>query len=114
MSYKEINLRATTAESACTEIMYEVATLRADGVQLIRLNINIDGNSDDIDGKKLFSAVVKLLRDMKWGRRIQFFATRDSFKLGKTEAVFLQNKYPDIFDGLTSHNEGSEYVYIKL
>ena len=39
MNYKEINLRAKTPESAATEVMYEIASLRADGVGLIRINI---------------------------------------------------------------------------
>ena len=39
MSYKEINLRALTPESAVTEIMYEIAACRADNIDLIRINI---------------------------------------------------------------------------
>ena len=41
MSYKEINLRSSTTEGANTEIMYEIATARADLIDLIRIKTGL-------------------------------------------------------------------------
>lgn len=112
MRYREIDLRSTAPEAVGTEIMYEVAACRADGVDLVRLNIRED--EDSTDAKRLFSAVIRLLRNMKQKGAVQFFATRVDFLSSSTEAVFLQNKYPEIFSPMPSENDGSLYIYIKV
>lgn len=114
MSYKEINLRANSAEAASTEIMYEIASSRADSVDLIRLNAFYDENAEgDIDYKRMLSSIIRLLKVMKQKGSIQFFATSDSFRQSTTEAVFLQNKYPLLFVNPPSVDNG-QFVYIKL
>ena len=110
MSYKEINLRSLTSESVVTEIMYEIATARADMVDLIRINSVCHMAEEAFDSKKVFSSIIKLLKTMKQNGSIHFFATLDSFNRSTTEAVFLQNKYPELF----SVQPSGEFVYIKL
>ena len=110
MSYKEIKLRAPDVDSAPTEIMYEIAACRADGVDLLRIDVEPDELRPT---DKILSAVIKQLRAMKQKGTVQFFATRDSFRHNRTEAIFLQNKYPGIFAAeITSY--GEDYVYVKL
>lgn len=114
MSYKEIKLRTRTPESASTEIMYEIAACRADGVDLIRINISYDedgGNNTEF--KRIISVIIKLLRNMKQKGSVQFFATADSFRLATTEAVFLQNKYPGLFSVQPEANDGA-FIYVKI
>ena len=53
MNYRMINLRAEMPEAAATEIMYEIAASRADGVDLIRLNI--ETHEDSTESKKKIS-----------------------------------------------------------
>lgn len=113
MSYKEINLRSSTTDGANTEIMYEIATARADLIDLIRINLVSNEEDESIDLRKLFSSVIRLLKNMKQGGSIHFFATEDSFIRGTTEAVFLQNKYPELFF-VQPKVENGEFVYIKL
>ncbi|MBO7195900.1 MAG: hypothetical protein J6V80_01045 [Clostridia bacterium] len=110
MKYKELSLRANTPEAAVTEIMYEIAASRADVIELIRLDISQEGR----DVGKILSSAIKLLKNMKQRGSIQFFATEDSFKRSSTEAVFLQNKYPDMFIGNFSAPDGVKFIYIKL
>lgn len=112
MSYREINLRATSPEAAGTEIMYEIAACRADGSDLIRLNIN--DMEDSGDTKRLFSSVLRLLRGMKQKGSVQFFATRVDFLGSSTEAVFLQNKYPELFSPMPAESDGSLYIFVKI
>ena len=105
--YKIIDLKAENIESMTTEIMFEVAGARADGNELIRLNINNDET-------KLYDGAIKLLKNMKQKGLIQFFATEKSFSNGTTEASFLMNKYQDSIS--LGDNNGGEvaYIYVKI
>ncbi len=114
MSYKEYTLRAPSPEAASTEIIYEIAASRADGVDLIRINFSYNENDvGNTDFKKLISSVIKLLKAMKQKGTIQFFATADSFRLSTTEAVFLQNKYPELFS-VSPKTENGAFIYVKI
>lgn len=114
MNYKEINLRAKTPESAATEVMYEIASLRADGVGLIRINILYEESIGvDTETERIFSQIIKILKNMKKKGSVQFFATDDSFRLVTTEVVFLQNKYPDLFSTAPIPN-GGPFIFVKL
>ena len=105
MIFKEINLQANNHDAAATEIMFEIAGARADGVELIRINISETS-------EKMLSGVVKMLRGMKQKGLIQFFATEQSFDSGSTEAVFLINKYSSVIEGRNGRKE--QYIYVKL
>lgn len=112
MNYREINLRSLTQQGAATEIMYEIATARADGIDLMRINVFYE-NEEISDIEKTISSIIKLLKQMKSGGNIHFFATKDSFARTSTEAVFLQNKYPELFSIHPDIADGS-FIYIKL
>ena len=105
--YKIIDLKAENIDSMTTEIMFEVAGARADGNELIRLNINNDET-------KMYDGAIKLLKNMKQKGLIQFFATEKSFSNGSTEASFLMNKYQDSIS--LGDNKGGEvsYIYVKI
>lgn len=112
MNYREINLRSLTQQGAATEIMYEIASARADGVDLMRINVFYEeDNIPEIN--KTFSSIIKLLKQMKQGGAIHFFATKDSFAHTSTEAIFLQNKYPELFS-IQPDIQGGAFIYIKL
>ena len=105
--YKIIDLKAENIDSMTTEIMFEVAGARADGNELIRLNINNDE-------AKLYDGAIKLLKNMKQKGLIQFFATEKSFSYGSTEAIFLMNKYQDNIS-LTDNESGEvSFIYVKI
>lgn len=105
--YKIIDLKAENIDSMTTEIMFEVAAARADGNELIRLNIN---NVET----RLYDGAIKLLKNMKQKGLIQFFATEKSFSNGSTEAIFLMNKYQDNIS-LTDNESGEvSFIYVKI
>ncbi len=115
MSFKEINIRSLSADGVITELMYEIAACRADGVELARFNIC--SSSSDIaegEGRKIFSAITRTLKGMKQKGSIQFFATKKSFAEGSTESSFLINKYPSLFASSPAYEEGEEFIYVKL
>ena len=113
MKYKELRLRAIMPEHIATEIMYEIAAARADRAELLRINVSND-ETNDVSPKKRFSSLLRILKNMKSDGRIQFFATKESFALFNTEAVFLQNKYPDHFDFTNLLEDEEHFIYIKL
>lgn len=104
MIFKKINLCVENSDSTATEIMFEIAGARADGIELIRFNI-----LDPTD--KILSGVIKLLKEMKRKGMIQFFASAKSFSDNTTEANYLINKYPDV---IGVQNDGEAFLYIKL
>ena len=115
MSYREINLRSASADAVATEIMYEIASCRADGVELIRFNISYGINLEAMNEvKKILSSATRLLKNMKQKGSIQFIATSDSFESGSTESSFLYNKYPELFEGSAVLDAGDNYIFVKL
>ena len=105
MILRQINLQAESVDAASTELMFEIAGARADGCDLVRVDLE---NKFD----KLCSGVVKILKGMKQKGLIQFFATEESFDEGSTEASFLANKYNDLLN--TEREEGTIFIYIKM
>lgn len=115
MSYREINLRSVSADAAATEIMYEIAAARADGVELIRFDISYsDGSKTITEWKRIVSSAIRLLKGMKQKGSIQFIATPESFEVGSTESSFLYNKYPSVFETAPTVANGEIFIFVKL
>jgi len=113
MILKEIDLRSCVKENAETEIMYEVASARADDIELIR--INLKSSAEQESGlNKLLAVLIRLLKNMKQNGQIQFYAVPESFSKMSTEAVFLINKYPVIFKNIPTSEENGQFIFIKL
>ena len=109
MKIKNIQIKSVEGDTALTEIMFEIASARAEKIELLRLNLNerAEGYS------KLLSFVIRKLKYMKQKGQIQFFALADSFERNSTEAVFLLNKYPEYFENIQV-NEPKGYIYVKI
>jgi hypothetical protein len=109
MIIRGIDLKARNLDSALTEIMFEIAGAKADGCELARINIiHVDGEND-LSVAKLYDGVIKILKNMKAKKLLQFYAVKESFEKPSTEGRFLINKYPDI------STEGEGYwIYVKL
>ena len=110
MIYKVVNFEGETPNDLKTELMFELASARAEKCELVKLNVA----HSDLTAKKNVSAVLKVLKGMKASGRIQFFATNESFETHSTEAVFLMNKYPDIFTNIPVNAENTTCFYVKL
>ena len=113
MNYKEFTLRAELPEQISTEILFEIASARADGIELLCINIFNEDKEYTLP-KKQQGTVIKLLKNLKGEGRIQLFATSNSFNEHKTEAYFLQNKYPEIFNSSSTDFLDESKVYIKI
>ena len=112
MKYKTIKLTGNNSQQLNTEAAFEIAVAKADGAELVRFDIQDSPDETGYSTRKKVSALEKIMRSMKESRKIQFYATNESFTKSSTEAVFLINKYPDVFENIPDNS--SEYIYIKL
>ncbi len=110
MKYKELNLIGTEPRDLTTELMFELASARVEDTELVRFNIIIS----EPMAKKNVSTITKVLKNMKSSGQIQFFATKESFNSSSTEAVFLINKYPELFENIPATTDVNIYFYVKL
>lgn len=96
MNIQTYELTGRTAELLTTEIMFFIASARAVKSELIRLSIkeSLDNERQD----KLIVAVNKILRSMKRNGSIQLFIFSHEIKNASTEAEYLKNKFPKLFD----------------
>ena len=99
-NFKIIRLNGDNPQNINTELYFELASARADGCEVVRLDF--ESNQEKI---------IAALKKMKNNSAIQFFATSESFSSSDTEAVFLLNKYPDIRE---FENNSLPYIYVKL
>ena len=92
MKYVTLTPTASASSTLETEIMFAVASARAQGIEFLKIDISADKES----GMK--SAVAKHLRQLKKQGRIQLFVDAHDLHGASTEAQYLTNKYPDILD----------------
>ena len=111
MSYKCIQLRGTDTSAIKTEIMYEIASARVGGTELLRVSVRCE---DESRRAKAVSALRKILKGMKQSGGIQFFANEASFEQRSMEAEFLLNKYPFLSDRETADSTVEDFIYIKI
>lgn len=112
MMYEQFELRSRVPAEAQTEILFEVASRRVGGAELLR--IDITKSDDDKADARLLKTVLKVLKGMKTQKHIQFFAFPENFELSGTESRFLTNKYPELFDAMPKALDLLSFVYVKL
>lgn len=112
MKYKEIELKSETAASLKSEMLFEIASERVSGTEVIRFIIYNKGDAQVYN--RLVTAAAKQLRAFKRRGIIQFLADYGSFEKNATEAEFLFNKYPEIFTAPPTETDGRFFVYVKL
>ena len=104
-NFKIITLKGDNTPNINTELYFELASARAEKCEIVAIKL------DDY-AEKTDALVIAALKKMKAGATIQFFASPESFVLANTEAVFLLNKYPDVFSSIG--DSCYQYIYVKL
>ena len=105
MKFVTLTPTATVSSAIETEIMFSVASARAQGMEILK----IDFSANDGDG--VASTVAKQLRALKKEGRIQLFVSTDAIHGSSTEAQYLVNKYPNIADIL---KEEEKAIIVKI
>ena len=105
--YSVFTLSGNNTVELDTEIKFNIAAARVDGVELVRLSIaSID---DERECDRLRSCATKVLRALRREGAIQFFVENSSLSDGSTESMFLFNKYGD-FISKTPHDSVCFFV----
>ena len=113
--YKEIKLNGKEQDSLLTELLFEIAVARADGVQLVRFNLApADEQIEEKQIKRTVDKLIKQLKKMKSEGRIQFYATESDFLDSTTKANFLVNKYPSVFASQPEKVCEMPFVYVRI
>jgi len=107
--YLEIKLDGKCSAELDTEVRFNIAAARVDGVELARLVLPFGG--DERDNSRVLFCLTKVLRAMMREGSVQFYETDEGFKTSTTEAKFLENKYPDF---LVPSDATHKYVYVKI
>ena len=105
MKYVTLTPTASASSTLETEIMFAVASARAQGIEFLKIDISADKES----GMK--TAVAKHLRQLKKQGRIQLFVEVRDLHGTSTEAQYLTNKYPEATD-VFGNDESSVIVKI--
>ena len=96
------------ADSLKTELLFRIATARAENADLIRLDIS--GSEDDRD--QIFFRVKKILKAEKTAGTVKTYAFPADFEKNTTEADYLLNLYPEIKE--TVDKPEFPYIFIKI
>lgn len=107
--YREFVLTGNCIAELDTEVKFNIAGARVDGVELVRLDLRLTG--DDRDNSRRERCLIKVLRSIKRNGTIQFFVTGQDFETLTTEAEFLKNKYSNIINYSTQEYL---YIYVKM
>ena len=112
MVYKRIELKNRTVVNLATEIMFELASGRAEGIELMRFDIPRTEGEGEFE--KLMSGILRVFKNMKAKRLIQFYAGAEHFSRGSTETEYLYNKYPNYLNEVSDNAERGSFIYVKL
>ena len=76
----------------------------------------MDGPDDDDDTvkRRLMQHTLRTLKEMKGRGAIQLYAARESFLNLTTEAQYLINKYPELFEDVDYECMSAYSLYAKL
>ena len=112
MKYKVIDLAVRKTDGVAPEIMYNVASERVDSVELICFNLPV--TDDETVRRRINSAALRTFKEMKSRGAIQLYATRSSFLEQTTEAKYLINKFPELFEDADYEAMDTRSIYVKL
>lgn len=110
MNYSRIKLRERNYTALLTEIMFTVASERAVGTELIRLEIPSPKDKNDT---KAYPAVTRILKSVKKKGIIQLYVPKEDLPEATTEAEYMMNKYESIISDDPCSEDG-RYIYIKI
>lgn len=112
MIYSTVELKVKKSDGVAPEIMFSIASERVAGTELLRFDVPTD--EDETVERRLMIQAQRTLKEMKSGGAIQLYATRDSFVSLTTEAQYLINKYPELFEDADYESMSARAFYVKL
>lgn len=108
MPFRSFKLSGRSKRDYNTELRYDIASCKVDGVQLVGLFIDKEDN--DAENSRLCGCVVKILSSMKKNGDIQFFLKPDAFNESTREVDYVMNKYSEYL----TEDKGVLSFYVML
>ena len=109
MNLKKCILEHMELDYLMTELRFNIAAARAEGVELVMLELT---TAEERSRRRRYVSVLFRLRQLKREGIIQFFASEDDFADNTTEAVYLLNKYPELSETANVAKEGARRLVI--
>ena len=105
MRYDTFTLTSSNQSIAETEILYSIASARANQMDFLKLILNLD------QGEKIATNTTRVLKSLKKQGRIELYISSDELGGDSTEAEYLRNKFPEICN---IRNENETSIIIKI
>lgn len=102
MKICSIELKSATAALMRTEILYSVASSRANEKELVEFTYLPDGKSE--------KNVIKVIKELKKQGKVKVYALSRDINGQSKEAEYLSNKYP----ALREYGDKSESIIVML
>ena len=109
MIFTNVTLREKNYTALQTEILFNIASERAIGADLVRFDMPISENKEDV---KAYSSALRIFKSIKKKGIIQLFVDREALESSTTEAEYLLNKYYDYIS--LSDNGNINCIYVRL
>ena len=104
MKISSVKLNSPTLQQLRTDILYSIASFRAQGMELVELIVS------DTAKEKLENGTLKVLKEQKKQGSIRAYALAREISGESCEAEYLLNKYPD----LSLYNEKENSIIVLL
>lgn len=111
MKYALKTMRSKTLPTLKNEFLFEIASERVSGTELIRFELEHEPEGEAMD--KLAFAIARFMRSLKLKGLIQLYATHYSFFSSSTEAKYLVNKHPEFFKDRSNIENTRYFIYVK-
>jgi len=105
MKINTFEIDKTNEEQLETEILFYIASSRAEGKELVKLSVKGERK------ERTISIALKILRAAKKRNTVQLFLTAQQMYGRTTEGEYIKNKYPDVQNIL---DNGESAVLIKV
>ena len=110
MIYYKVQLRERNYSALLTEIIFNVATAKAEAAELVRFDI---GKPTDKNDTKAYPAALRIMKYAKKRGIIQIYLNDEMLKSNSTEALYIKNLYGDFIEG-EIRPEGFDYIYVRI
>ena len=111
MKYTEYVFQNQSLNDLKTEALFEIATERAKGSELIKFMLT---SSDEVALLKQKNGMMRFMKTLKDKGIVQFYAFSEAFDENSTEAMFLSNKYPEVFSKVPTEESGGFFVFVRI
>lgn len=111
MKYTEYIFQNQSLDDLKTEALFEIATERAKGSELIKFMLTEPDESALLKQK---NGMKRFMKSLKEKGILQFYAFSEAFDENSTEAMFLRNKYPEIFSEAPAEESGGFFVFVRI